>query len=577
MSALEARAEASALDVAAASPYDRRREVVKAVPGARLIHRRRLVNDEGRELTPSELAMRRARRRRFKDEFIPRTTYDKHRDGYYFGTGARGTGYYLDETTIDYGDVDDEGYVLVRVAPPVALQRALPRRRSVGRQGLLFDEAFLDALGPAHGAPSDRYCVVAPPWLCGMPPPPSRFEKENSGGTKATFTNEMARERLAYLRRRHDDESRRRKLYSRPKTLTICSKNGAVVRLRKALDSAKIAVLEPGATCVADEEALDGVVLRCRITEPVRGWLSRKVVTCPDADFGTLVAPKEAVRRVPAGNQVQGRAASNRDLVAAEPKTQIAICEDDVVALPVACGEMAFRGDALEPVFTQKGPWAVRLELEGVHEKPLAFVATIKRKTLLKESRVLLELFAKTHAAKYDTDIGVLELYQGGRRIDEATLICELVEDLDATAPSISAAFVVKRRHGASEEAVVSARSLLLQKRAPVIDDWSSQKEILAANAAKGPGQQQTSAEIRAYWDEQKRSGYKHWRTDAALRGFYTRTEDEAKVKQWDASLKPKRGFLEGSSVYSDEVVAERRRRDASLGSSEGWLSSKRG
>ena len=46
MSALEARTEASALDVAAGSPYDRRREVVKAVPGARLVHRRRLVNDE---------------------------------------------------------------------------------------------------------------------------------------------------------------------------------------------------------------------------------------------------------------------------------------------------------------------------------------------------------------------------------------------------------------------------------------------------------------------------------------------------------------------------------------------------
>jgi len=386
MSALEASAEARALDVAAASPYDRRREVVKAVPGARLIHRRRLVNDEGRELTPSELAMRRARRRRFKDEFLPRATYDKHRDGYYFGTGPRGTGYYLDETTIDYGDVDEEGYVLVRVAPPVALQRALPRRRSVDRQGLLFDEAFLDALGPAHGAPSDRYCVVAPPWLCGMPPPPQQFEKEDTGGTKATFTDEMARERLAYLRRRHDDESRRRKLYSSPKTLTIYSKNGAVVRLHKALDSAKIAVLEPGTTCVADEEALDGVVLRCRITEPVSGWLSRKVVTCPDADFGTLVAPKEAVQRVPAGHGVAGRAASNRDLVAAEPKKRTAdvdaICEKDVdvVALPVACGEMAFRGEALEPVFPQRGPWAVRLELKGAGavERPLAFVATVK-------------------------------------------------------------------------------------------------------------------------------------------------------------------------------------------------------
>ena len=117
----------------------------------------------------------------------------------------------------------------------------------------------------------------------------------------------------------------------------------------------------------------------------------------------------------------------------------------------------------------------------------------------------------------------------------------------------------------------------MLQKRAPVIDDWSSQKDVLEANAAKGPGKQQTSQEIRAYWDEQKRNGYKHWRTDAALRGFYTRTEDEAKVKQWDASLKPKRGFLEGSSVYSDEVVAERRKRDAALGSSEARLSSKRG
>ena len=154
--------------------------------------------------------MRRARRRRFKDEFIPRTAYDKHRDGYYFGPGPRGTGYYLDETTIDYGDVDDDGYVLVRVAPPVALQRALPRRRSVDKQGLLFDEAFLDTLGPAHGAPSDRYCVVAPPWLGGMPPPPQSFEKEDSGGMKATFTDEMARERPAYLRRRHDEEPRRR-------------------------------------------------------------------------------------------------------------------------------------------------------------------------------------------------------------------------------------------------------------------------------------------------------------------------------------------------------------------------------
>ena len=94
----------------------------------------------------------------------------------------------------------------------------------------------------------------------------------------------------------------------------------------------------------------------------------------------TQVAPKEAVQRVPAGHGVAGRAASNRDLVAAEPKQQTVICEDDVVALPVACGEMAFRGEALEPVFPQRGPWAVRLELKGAGavERPLAFVATVK-------------------------------------------------------------------------------------------------------------------------------------------------------------------------------------------------------
>ena len=34
------------------------------------------------------------------------------------------------------------------------------------------------------------------------------------------------------------------------------------------------------------------------------------------------------------------------------------ICEDDVVALPVACGAMAFRGDALEPIIKQWGSYA---------------------------------------------------------------------------------------------------------------------------------------------------------------------------------------------------------------------------
>ena len=64
-------------------------------------------------------------------------------------------------------------------------------------------------------------------------------------------------------------------------------------------------------------------------------------------------------RARPGGHGVAGRAASNRDLVAAEPKEQtVAILEDDVVALPVACGEMAFRGDALEPIIKQRGSYA---------------------------------------------------------------------------------------------------------------------------------------------------------------------------------------------------------------------------
>ena len=74
--------------------------------------------------------------------------------------------------------------------------------------------------------------------------------------------------------------------------------------------------------------------------------------------FLTQVAPKEAPARVPAGHGVAGRAASNHQLVAAEPRKQTVICEDDVVALPVACGEMAFRGDALEPIIKQRGSYA---------------------------------------------------------------------------------------------------------------------------------------------------------------------------------------------------------------------------
>ena len=39
--------------------------------------------------------------------------------------------------------------------------------------------------------------------------------------------------------------------------------------------------------------------------------------------------------------------------------------------------------------------------------------------------------------------------------------------------------------------------------------------------------------QIREYWDDLKRKNYKHWRTDAALRGFTTITEDKDKLEKW--------------------------------------------
>lgn len=41
--------------------------------------------------------------------FLPSEAYDGRRDGYYFGTGPRGTGYYLDEVS-DYGCLEEKHY-----------------------------------------------------------------------------------------------------------------------------------------------------------------------------------------------------------------------------------------------------------------------------------------------------------------------------------------------------------------------------------------------------------------------------------------------------------------------------------
>ena len=194
--------------------------------------------------------------------------------------------------------------------------------------------------------------------------------------------------------------------------------------------------------------------------------------------FLTQVAPKEAPARVPAGHGVAGRAASNRDLVAAEPKEQtVAILEDDVVALPVACGEMAFRGDALEPIIKQRGPWAVRLELKGVHEKPLAGRDDKKEDAPQRIKGCCWSCSRRRTQLNTIQHIGVLELYQGGRR-SIFPVVCELIEDLDAISPSISARVFVKCRYGADVvEKAVSARSLLLQKRAPRSSTTGRRKE----------------------------------------------------------------------------------------------------
>ena len=110
-----------------------------------LVHKRILLSDEGRKLTECEAHMRRANQRQFKDEFIPRMTWEGMKEGYYFTTGFRGTGYYLDDTWCEYNDPDEDGYVLVRAAPAVAMHRVLPKRGKVGKQGLLFDKEVLDA------------------------------------------------------------------------------------------------------------------------------------------------------------------------------------------------------------------------------------------------------------------------------------------------------------------------------------------------------------------------------------------------------------------------------------------------
>lgn len=653
-------------------PYmDPKRQVTKALPGMHLVHKRILLSDEGRKLTECEAHMRRANQRQFKDEFMPRIKWEGMKEGYYFTTGFRGTGYYLDDRWCDYNDPDQDGYVLVRAAPAVAMHRVLPKRGKVGKQGLLFDGGLLAALGPAHGKPPHRYKLVAPPWLCEMRPPPMKFEKENMmQGNNVEGSNQMLKERVEWiawrmyqvnevLLKRRERKARfaeARWAYATPKSVVVKAKLGAVVRSDVGLDSPEVARLPAGTACVAVEEALDdgdGKTSRCRLSAPAAGWISCKVVRVvkeDDAEFGSSQKARRAARTKPPEKRFDAKGAgastSNPALVAefdapdasgqtvdvralmavGSPDDPVDLPDDDdgalkakaaarrIVALPTRCGELAFKGDALVPVLERAGPWTVLLEFGGADafSRPLAFKATLKKSLLLAPVSKILDVFAKKHAAKYPAEAGpppwaaldaaTLRLFAVDASDDAAkkrrkafklrrppdgslphvapeTLCCEVIEDLGAAPGALAAAFVVRRKLGSGKESVAaeSARTVELARRAeeagPIVDDWSSQLDHIKANNKKGWGEQQTSEEIREYWEHQK--NYKHWRTTAALKGFSTRTEDEAKLEKWSKTLIPQAGFLDNPDrkpAYTDEDLALRKERDATLGSSEGRL-----
>jgi len=87
------------------------------------VHKRKLLNDEGRKLSEAEAMVRSRKQRDFKEDFKPADFWGGRKEGYYFSTGTRGTGYYLDSMAFDVNDPDEDGYVLVRTSPAVAVHR----------------------------------------------------------------------------------------------------------------------------------------------------------------------------------------------------------------------------------------------------------------------------------------------------------------------------------------------------------------------------------------------------------------------------------------------------------------------
>mmetsp|Transcript_27173 Transcript_27173/g.83414 ORF Transcript_27173/g.83414 Transcript_27173/m.83414 type:complete len:437 (-) Transcript_27173:143-1453(-) len=423
--------------------------------------------------------VRERKMRDFKDDFKPADRFEGEKEGYYFSTGSRGTGacvvgvvsatlgYYLDAKAADLNDPDEEGYVLVRAAPAVAVHRAMPKREAAQTQGLLFSPALLAALGPSYGEPAHRYKLVTAPWMGGMRPPKETFEAgaEELGQDKVYGRNELLHERYEYLAER--------------------------------------------------------------------------------------IARLEGRRRRPQHQQAD----DDDDKDGAERRELALLAPSDVVTVEARGGPLQLSGDELLPVPPRDGPWTFLLELGGpdAARTPFAFKATLKQSSLRWPAAKLLRLFADQHAAKFSSakslDAERLRLHVSDAEFAASdALLAELVTDW--TGP-VAARLVVKTKLGAGADAtqLASARATALRaKRELQVDDWSSQEQLVKARSHtpyKGP---MTSEEIRDYWEQHKDD--KHWRTDAALRGYATTTDDAAKLEEWKTKrLVKKKGFLNNTSA----------------------------
>ena len=112
------------------------------------------------------------------------------------------------------------------------------------------------------------------------------------------------------------------------------------------------------------------------------------------------------------------------------------------------------------------------------------------QKTLLKEASTLLELFAKTHSTKYDTDIQRPRTLPGGRtRLSYINLCNDDRGSGRDGALHIAACLSSKGRYGADvvEKVVCGAVFVVTKAHQTEIDDWSSQKKYWRRTRRRAP------------------------------------------------------------------------------------------